>query len=131
MNEQDYTNYDLCAECGGKCCLNMPGIFAPEQLGAPDAEKVEENMRKLLQTGGYAIDCWEGDPRDCDDDFDEKNAVSVAYYLRPATVDKRGQLTDWSWGGECCLNNKKMRSIIFKKRNYIIIIYCVVIFVYH
>lgn len=90
----------ICAECGGECCKRMPGIFSPEQLGAPNREKIKDNLMAFLKTSKYAIDWWEGDPRV---DIDEDDEVWRAPYIRPATVDKIGVFEDPSWGGECCM----------------------------
>jgi Fe-S-cluster containining protein len=84
-------NFDAarCAACGGACCKSLPGAAFPEDF--PTAESVQE----ALATGRWALDWWEGDPREGHDELTE------AYFLRPATKGKEGVVRDPSWGGEC------------------------------
>ncbi len=82
---------EVCGPCGGACCKTMPGHAFPSDLGAD----ISGELRARLATGKWAIDWWEGDPREGKDELD------YAYYLRPATIGKEGQLEDASWGGQC------------------------------
>lgn len=84
-----------CGPCGGKCCKSMPGIATPEDFGAPDRDVMQSRLREALSSGRWAIDWWEGDPRP------DSHALDAAYFVRPATWDKRGTLYDPSWGGRC------------------------------
>lgn len=51
-----------CAACGGKCCMYMPGITSPEDWGAPDKAAMLKKMRPAIQSGGYELHDWYGDP---------------------------------------------------------------------
>ena len=103
-------NAEICAECGGWCCKQMPGIFTPKQIGAPNKKKLRENLLTLLKTGKYSIDWWEGDPRE---DIDEINRV---YFFRPATKRALGRVQDASWGGECALLTDSGCELSWKER---------------
>jgi len=85
----------FCASCG-QCCKRMPGNISPEQL-QPD---VEANLRRLLATGNYAIDWWEGDPRG--GPF-LKSGIGKAHFLRPRHKSRPGKIFDPSWGDSPCV----------------------------
>jgi hypothetical protein len=56
----------------------------PSDFGSPvDMSRV----RSALESGEWAIDCWEAEPR--------------LWYLRPSTTNAIGKLIDCSWGGKC------------------------------
>jgi hypothetical protein len=57
-------NPAICAPCGGQCCKHMPGAASPEDFGAPDREAMRDRLRTAFDSGLWAIDWWEGDPRD-------------------------------------------------------------------
>jgi Fe-S-cluster containining protein len=86
----NYTNPSLCAACGGKCCQRCPGAAFPEDF-EPD---VIAGVQAALETGQWAIDWWEGDPREGHDE------LARAYFVRPSV---RGctDVFDPSWGGPC------------------------------
>lgn len=84
-----------CGPCGGKCCRLMPGIAVPEDFGAPDRDTMRSRLRAAFETKRWAIDWWEGDPRE------GSNALDSAEFVRPATRGKEGTLFDPSWGGTC------------------------------
>jgi len=88
----NYLNESVCKECGGRCCKAMPGAMYPSDLEAVN----KKSILKLLRTGNYAIDWWEGDPR-YDEGIDEYNH---GYFLRPRTKNTPSWF-DGSWGGEC------------------------------
>ena len=52
-------NKEMCAKCGGRCCKRMPGANSPKDFGLPN----ESLLKQALESGNYAIDCWDGDPR--------------------------------------------------------------------
>lgn len=89
--EIGFENIALCSKCAGACCKKMPGSNFPEDFELPGGKK----LREALKSGKYAIDWWEGDPRD------NKNDLSQAYFIRPATKGAEGKMSDASWGGEC------------------------------
>ena len=77
-----YQNKDICTKCGGRCCKYLPGGVSPADL----TEVTKESLLRLLQTGKYAIDWWEGD-------YPE-------YFIRPA-IKNCSSIFDPAWGGEC------------------------------
>lgn len=85
-----YENKKVCERCGGQCCKNYPGTVYPEDIGYSI-----KKVREMLSSGRYALDWWEGDPRQ------GKMRLSRAYFLRPATKIAEGKVLDPSWGGEC------------------------------
>jgi len=95
---KNFLNEAVCAQCGGRCCKSMPGECHPD-----DFEKINKNMIKaLLESGDYAVDWWEGDPRP------GENRIPQGYYLRPSTTlgKKHHRVFDPSWGGECVFLSK-------------------------
>ena len=76
--------YDLklCAECGGKCCTSMPGIYSPDDFDTPISIGL---LLSLFETGNYAIDSWVDEPD--------------IYFVRPR-IKGAPQLEE-SWGGPC------------------------------
>jgi len=90
-------NKELCEKCRGECCKTLPGACYPEDFGLPsDFTKLDT----ALSSRRYAIDWWEGDPRE------GKDELPCGYFIRPATKDKIGILHDPSWGGECTFLTK-------------------------
>ena len=90
-----YERPDLCGPCGGQCCKTAPGAALPEDFGV-GTDEFESRIRSALATGRWAIDWWEGDPRD-----DGDGELDEAYYLRPATVGDEGRKFHGGWGGRC------------------------------
>ena len=101
-----------CAPCGGKCCTNSPGIAHPNDFGAPDKTKMRAELRKRLDSGLWAIDWWEGDPRR------GKSRVSSAEFVRPAEAGHEGRRRHGSWGGRCALLTDKGCSLTFEARPF-------------
>lgn len=104
-----YENPAICATCGGKCCKSLPGAALPTDFAEPLADSLEA----AFSSGLWAIDWWEGDPRGLA--YDDPNAVSRGYFLRPRTVGKM-QLYDPSWGGECVHLGNKGCALPYEKR---------------
>ena len=111
------TNEDAktCGACGGKCCKGMPGILAPEDVGAPDRDVMRARLVEMLSSGRYAIDWWEGDPRRKAERGDDDYLGSVDY-VRPAVKGYEGQLEHPSWGGECTFLRPDGCSMSFAER---------------
>lgn len=86
-----------CTTCGGNCCKAVPGILAPEDVGAPELSVMRERLTSLFATGRYAIDWWEGDPRPTP----REGYLGCVEYVRPAVKGEEGELRDPSWGGPC------------------------------
>lgn len=105
IKKKNYLNYELCKECGGACCKFMPGECFPEDFGEP----LLENLIEAFESGNWAIDWWEGDPRKNEDKLDR------AYYIRPR-IKGINKLFDPSWGGECIFLNKKVCILPPEKR---------------
>lgn len=82
-----------CAACGGRCCKTCPGMFAPEDLGAPDVERMRAEIRSALDAGAQ-VDWWEGDPRNGKDELER------CYFVRaPIAID--GAVYSPTFGGTC------------------------------
>lgn len=80
MNE----NQEICSECGGRCCQNIPGICVPFDFHY-DMSLIE----KLIASGQYCFDYW---ARSEDPDI---------YYVRPSVAGQEGKVVDPTWGGKC------------------------------
>ena len=46
---------DLCSPCGGRCCLNGPGIAEPADLGATP-QAIGRAVRQRLRAGTWKVD---------------------------------------------------------------------------
>lgn len=84
----------------------MPGGTIPEDLGKVTLGKLVE----LLRSGLWAIDWWEGDPRE------GHNRISKAEYLRPAIKGEEVLIFHGSWGGECIFLTETGCKLSFDKR---------------
>jgi hypothetical protein len=82
-----WLNHEMCALCGGKCCKHLPGAAYPGDF------ENEAMMTEAILSRKWAIDWWEGDPGDGEEE--------TAYYVRPATLEGQGAIYDASWGGQC------------------------------
>jgi hypothetical protein len=89
MNAAGHFDAERCAGCGGACCKNLPGAAFPEDFPTAEAVKV------ALDSGRWAVDWWDGDPRPGHDE------LSQGYFIRPAIKGKEGSRRDPAWGGEC------------------------------
>jgi len=93
--KQGYLPTEMCTQCGGLCCKSYPGTAWPEDvLVLTNQNDLEIGLHELLSNGKWAIDWWEGDPRE------DKNTLYKCYFLRPATKDCN-KIFDPAWGGEC------------------------------
>ena len=86
----DLDRLKYCAECGGKCCKGCPGCAWPEDFKEP----LLDSLVAAFRSEKWAIDWWEGDPRDGVDE------LSHGYFVRPAVCDAEG-IFDPTWGGPC------------------------------
>lgn len=82
-------NATTCEECGGRCCKNLPGCAFPDDF------PTKESLQQALESGRWAIDWWEGDPREGQDILREVK------YVRPAIQGHEGQRYHPAWGGPC------------------------------
>ena len=90
---KDHYNHELCKVCGGKCCQTTPGYAWPEDF----AEPIEESLRIAFSSGYWAIDWWEDDVEEKDDDR------TKSLFVRPAIEGEEGKVFHAGWGGICCL----------------------------
>ena len=81
------TNFAQCEGCGN-CCKGMPGLYDPSDFG----ESLEK-MEAAIRSGRAQADKWEN----------ERDALGEVYYLRPPTKKAKGEIIDYSYGGECAL----------------------------
>jgi hypothetical protein len=63
-----------------------------------------------MLAGPYALDWWDGDPRQ------GKSDAACSLFLRPATVGNETLVTDPSWGGACTLLNHRGCTLPFDER---------------
>ena len=107
LPEGEYLNEGICAACGGECCASMPGSSFPEDW-EPD---IEQNVRDAIESGKWAVDWWEGDPRVGSETIDR------AYYVRPATKGNEGRIFDPAYRGACTFwDSEKGCMLPFEKR---------------
>ena len=102
-----YDNAKLCSECGGECCLSLPGILFPTDL----EEVTHVSIKKLLNTGRYTIDWWEGDPRS-----NKHPRMYRCLFVRPSLKGKEGKTSDPAWSGDCTFWTKTGCTLESEKR---------------
>lgn len=51
----DHVHKEICAECGGACCIDSSGLASPEDFGAPDLGIMERKIRASLNTWRWTI----------------------------------------------------------------------------
>jgi len=95
---------NICKECKGKCCKELPGSWYPEDFSIkpnspPDV--VRARIISLLKDKQATIDWWENDYPD--------------YFLRPPAVNDRSPI-EGSWGGACIFLNEDGCTRPFKLR---------------
>ena len=83
-----YYDYEICKECGGRCCKRLPGTCHPSDIRKLfPAKTLKKSVLLALNSNNFCVDWWEG-----------KNRKP---FIRPATKYKIGVRYDPSWGGEC------------------------------
>jgi hypothetical protein len=96
------SNPEVCGECGGKCCQNLPGAAHPEQFGAPDKNIMLNNIVKALKSGRWVLDYYTFGL----DSSKIENIVDIKY-MRPKTPDDR-QFLSSNWPrGKCTFHTDK------------------------
>ena len=96
-------NGELCAACGGKCCIGIPGIAVPSDFKKP----LKDSIRGALATGKWCLDYWEQDVR-----------MPQTYFVRPAVKGREGQFVDPSWGGACTFLGEHGCELDFQQRPF-------------
>lgn len=92
---------NLCSACQGKCCKRAAGIYHPEQV--IEELKILEKTGNLPQT--MQIDAW-----------DSSNELPHTMFIRPAHINSKGRLIDYSWGGQCTNLGEKGCVLSFETR---------------
>ena len=101
VSESTHSNYDMCKECGGRCCKSFPCGFTPSQV--KQMLNVEElnidNLRKFINRGDISIDYWS----DHDTDYDEiEQRDNSWYFLRYRA--RGAQIADYEYDGGYCMH---------------------------
>lgn len=65
MNE----NHEICARCGGKCCMSYGCHLHPDDFIKRFGPITRESIIAALECGDYSVDAWNGDVRE--DEFPE------------------------------------------------------------
>ena len=95
---KDFKNNDYCKKCKGTCCKRMGCHLSPEDI---NGDITYDKLKRLLDTGNYSIDWWEGE--------------ESLYYIRMR--NKNANIIDPSWGGECVLLTENGCSLNFENRS--------------
>lgn len=90
-NEDFNTQYDLCKQCGGKCCQRNACDCSPK-----DFDNSIEKMREALNTGNYTIDFSREDANSfiCKDgkvilDTEKVKSNPIEFfYIRPKNINR-------------------------------------------
>ena len=91
MTKLNYTNEEICRACQGACCKHYAGCAMPADFKTINVSV----LKNMLLTGQWAVDAWDGDPREGMSILDE------AYFIRPAHTNAIGKVFDYSSGGVC------------------------------
>lgn len=86
-----------CKSCGGNCCKSMGCEVFPWDF---DCEITLENMRKVISSGMYSIDFWEGE--------------TEVYFIRMRHIG--ADVSDPAWKGTCIALTENGCSLSFKER---------------
>lgn len=103
-----YVDKATCAECGGECCKSMPGIYSPEDFGAPDRVVMKRRIEAAFLANTACVDWWEG----------KLGGAYSPKHVRPQIARAYGRLRDPSWGGECSLLTPTGCSLAHDDRPY-------------
>lgn len=95
-------NPKVCSKCGGKCCKSMGCHYSPTDF----TNITFETLKQSIDKGYISIDWWEGDVFD--------NDRERTYFLR--IRNKKANIVDPSWGGECVLLTEQGCSLSFNER---------------
>lgn len=98
---------DLCTPCGGRCCKHAPGLAMPNEFG-DTKEEIKNEVRRILKSGQWSIDNWEGDPR-------PDGELYIVYYVRPKMIHETFILNN-SWYGACVFHSPAIGCMIFENR---------------
>lgn len=112
FDENIYTDYPRCKECGGYCCKKCPGEFAPHDFGNGEEEifnNILEGIKEKVLTFNLRL-IWR-DP--CNDEFKVKYDPTYCSHeistIRPVTKPKRRH-------GECIFLSENGCKLSFDKR---------------
>lgn len=107
----------LCEPCGGKCCKRSPGLTMPHEFGETE-EEIKKGVRRALSTGQWAIDNWDGDPREdvsLSEQWGDDKYLRLVYYVRPRMVHETSIFNN-SWSGACVFHSPAVGCTIFENR---------------
>lgn len=96
---------DQCTICKGACCRRYACAAYPSDFPEP----LQESLRAALSSGKWAVDTWEGDPRENMLELDE------AYFIRPAHKGCT-DLLDRPYRGECVFLTESGCELPYDKR---------------
>lgn len=121
MTKPGFKNLEVCAKCEGACCKYYAGGAWPEEF-EPD---IYETLVERLMSGKWAIDQWEGDPREDDGPVPDEERLGCCRYVRPAHKAVFGEspfrqpekIFDCrSYGGECVFLDENGCQLEWNKR---------------
>ena len=93
---------NICRPCGGKCCKSYPGPATPDDFGAPDKERMYNELYSALKSGKWTID-W----------IDQEQEY---YFIRPAVKGFESSVFDHRYMGECTFLTPTGCALSFNKR---------------
>ena len=102
---------EKCATCG-QCCKTCPGAAFPCDLGSSE-DDVKLQILERLESGKWAVDWWEGDPREGPEDGPDR--LSQAFYIRPAVVGTTRRFHG-TWGGVCTFLGPDGCDLVMEQR---------------
>jgi len=78
-------DFQLCARCGGHCCLTRPGIEAPDRFQS--SGDMTASLREALSSGNWVLEEHLGIPYE--PGTTSPDPALVIRYPRPATLQER------------------------------------------
>ncbi len=95
-------NLDICKQCGGKCCKSYPGPATPDDFGAPDRQRMYDELYSALKSGKWTVD-W----------IDQEKEH---YFIRPVVKGFESSIFDHRYTGECTFLTPTGCKLSFKNR---------------
>jgi Fe-S-cluster containining protein len=104
----------LCARCGGQCCLTKPGIEAPERFNA--SGDLAAALHDALASGNWVLEEHLGIPYQTESASPDPDRL--IYYPRPATLAEQQQsaITPLPGSGVCVFLTDNGCQLAFAER---------------
>lgn len=108
-------NPEVCAKCGGRCCMRMGCHTHPDDIIRRFGPITKEVIIQALKCGDFSADCWDGDVREDNDiPYDENDYHSACWFIRARHIGAKA--VDKTYGGICANLTKHGCKFSWKDR---------------